>query len=147
MPSLALPSFELLYVALSAVVAIGIVIQIVLLRQNKGKLPNSPLFHLLSFFDTVWVILSLVALYFLDFDKFAISVPVVYGIYSFIGFFYAARTITGTHGDMPTSPDDIVFDVRYLNFCQSFGLAFLGLCVLVLLNHFGIIGVLPKATN
>lgn len=147
MPTFTLPSFELLYLALSAVVAVGIIIQIVLLRRHQGKLPKSPTFHLLSFLDTVWVILSSLALYFLEFDSLAISVPVVYMIYSFIGFFYAARTITGTHGDMPTSPDDIVFDVRYLNFCQSFGLAFLGLCVLVLLNHFGVIGVLPTPTN
>lgn len=125
----------------------GIIVQISLLRHHQGKIPNSATFHLLSFFDTVWVILSMAALYFLEFDPLMMSVPVVYGIYSFIGFFYAARTIRGETSDIPTGPDDIIFDVKYLNFCQSFGLAFLGLCVLVLLNHFGVIGTLPTPTN
>lgn len=141
MPNVTLPPLSMLYVALSAMIAMGIFVQIVLLRQNNGRLPPSPLFHVLSFFDTVWVLTSAAALYFLDFDKLAIAVPVVYGLYTFVGFFYAARTITGTKSDMPANPDDIVFDVRYLNFCQSFAMVFFGFCLMVILVHYELISL------
>lgn len=144
MPFLTMPtfdniSFEMTYIAASAVVAVGIFVQIVMLRYNKGKMPSSGVFHLLSLLDSLWVLVSAGALYFLDFDRLAISVPVVYGIYTLLGFWFAARTITGTRGDIPSSPDDIVFDVRYLNFCQSFALAFFGLCLWLLLSAYQMI--------
>lgn len=127
-----LPSAQTLYIAISAIIAVGIWVQITLLRRNQGKMPQSSLFHLLSLADTIWVLVSAAALYFLDFNKLAIAVPAVYGIYTFLGFFYAARTIT--NDNIPDNPEDIVFDNRYLNFCQSFALVFFGLCLVALLS-------------
>lgn len=129
-------SFEMTYIAASAVVAVGIFIQSIMLRRHQGKMPSSPTFRFLSLMDSVWVLVSAAALYFLDFDHLAISVPVVYGIYTLLGFFYAAKTIKGEHSDIPETPEDIVFDVRYLNFCQSFALVFFGLCLVLLLSAY-----------
>lgn len=126
-----LPPVELLYLIASALVAVGIWVQIVILRKNAGKMPESSIFYILSLIDSAWVLVSGLALYFLDFDKFAISVPVVYGIYTVLGFFYAAHTM-GEQETLPSSPDEIEFDGRYLNFCQSFALVFFGLCMLSL---------------
>lgn len=138
---IALPPSPIIYVALSAVVAMGIFVQGVVLRRNEGRMPNAPFVHMLSFVDMIWVPVSGLALYFLDFDAIAMSVPVVFMIYMLIGFFYAANTITGTNGEMPTGVEDIVFDVRYMNFCQSFGLVFFVFCVGVLCRHYGAISV------
>lgn len=126
-----LPTFVSFYLIASACVAVGIWLQIVMLRKNLGKMPQSPLFHILSLFDSLWVLVSGVALYFLDFESFTISVPVVYTVYTILGFFYAGYTM-GEQETLPSSPDEIVFDGRYLNFCQSFALVFFGLCLLSL---------------
>lgn len=132
LPSLAV--FEQLYVFLSAWVAIAIWLQMRLLRKNNGKMPESSLFHALSFFDSIWILISAAALYFLEFKGLSVTVPVIYGVFTFLGFFDTARAIKN-HGGMPEHPEDIVFDKRYLSFRNGFALVFFGLCVTVFLGY------------
>lgn len=123
--------FESLYIALSAIIAFVIWIQISLLRRNGGRMPRATIFHILSLSDSLWVPISVAAWFFLDFDELAITVPVSYMVYTVLGWVYAAKTIKA--GDtLPERPEDIVFDKGYLSFCQSFALVFFGLCLMVL---------------
>lgn len=123
-------SFEMAYVALSAVIAVGIWIQIALLRRNQGKMPKTTAFHMLSLSDSLWVPISVAAWFFLDFDQFAITISAAYIVYTVLGWVYAAKTIWASDVP-PKSPEDIVFNDRYLTFCQSFALVFFGLCMAV----------------
>lgn len=123
-------NWQVAYVALSALVAVAIWIQNTILKKNNGKLPDTPIFYVLSMLDTAWVVISAVAMYFLSFYSIVMSIPVAYAIYTVSAWVYAARTMNG--GEIPTTPDDIVFDKRYLDFCQSFSVAFFVLCAVVL---------------
>lgn len=124
-------SLEMVYVALSAVIAFGIWIQIALLRRNQGRMPKTTVFHILSLSDSLWVPISVATWFFLDFDQFAITIPVAYIVYTVLGWIYAAKTIWVSDVP-PKSPEDIVFNDKYLNFCQSFALVFFGLCLVVM---------------
>lgn len=138
MPTFALPAMDYLYVIASMIVAIGILIQGWFLYKNQGKLPNLPLFHLLSLLESCWVLVSGLALYFLDFDNLAICVPVVYLAYTLLGFFYASKTMSSKEAP-PTTLDEIVIDTRYISFCQSFAVVYLGLCGATLYFSFGLL--------
>lgn len=129
-----LPATHHLYVLASTFIAVGIVIQNWLLRKNQGKLPDTTFFYLLSLLESCWAVVSGLALYFLDFDNLTICVPVSYLVYTVFGFFHASNTIDfkDNSNTMPTSLDDIVIGHRHINFCQSFGLVFLGLCGIVM---------------
>lgn len=123
--------FESVYVMLSVVIALGIWMQISLLRRNGGKMPKATSFHVLSLSDSLWAPISVAAWFFLDFNDIAITVPISYMVYTVLGWVYAAKTIKA--GDtLPERPEDIVFDKGYLSFCQSFALVFFGLCLTVL---------------
>lgn len=124
-------SFEEIYIVLSAVVALGIWVEMVLIRRNDGKMPNSSVFHMLSLLDSLWVTVSVGVLYFLEFDALAITVPVGYIVNAVLSWIYAAR-IMGSKETLPSSPDEIVFDGRYLSFCQSFALVCFLMCSLIL---------------
>lgn len=126
----------MIYVAASMMVAVAIWLQNIMLKRCAGKLPDSPFFYILSMLDSVWVVVSCVAVYFLEFNSIVMSIPVAYMLYTFSSWVYAARTMND--GEIPTSPDDIVFADSYLSFCQSFAIVFFLLCgALVALPYWG----------
>ncbi|OOR88270.1 hypothetical protein B0181_08495 [Moraxella caviae] len=118
------------FVAASLVIALLIWVESGLLERNDGKLPETGIFGIASLLTSVWVLVSAAALYFLELDRFAISVPVVYGIYSVAGWFYGAKLIAKT--DVPDDPMDIIVPAKYLAFSKSFALVYGLLCVFVL---------------
>lgn len=134
-------SLQTLYLIMSTGIAIGIWLQILLLKQNSGKIPDTPLFYWLSLADSAWVLISAAALYFLEFDRLAISVPIVYGIYTFLGFFYTAKSVKNS--GTPAQIEDVVFDPAHIRFTQSFALTFFLLCLFVLLSPYHKILVNP----
>lgn len=129
-----LSEFEVLYVVASLIVAVLIWVEASLLDKNEGKFPTTGAFALISFITSSWLIVSGIALYFLEFDRFAISVPVVYGIYSVAGWVYGARLMGDT--GVPDDPMEFVVPVKYLSFSKSFALVFAGLCVFVLASPY-----------
>lgn len=124
-----------LYFVISMAVALGLWVQIVLLRKNNGKYPNSSLFSVLSTFDSIWFIVSVVAFFGLDFVGFGKVAPVFYVAYTILGFFYASRTME--YEKMPPMrPEDLTFSPKYLDFVQSFALVFFVVCALLLVALF-----------
>lgn len=123
-------SLETAYIATSMLVALSIGVQTWVLYRNQGRVQLSSPLSLLSFLDVVWFVLTLAALWWLDFDAIAMSVPVLYVIYTVLSFFYAANSIEGD--EPPANPEDVVFGKKYLNFNASFVVVFLGWCGYVL---------------
>lgn len=122
-------SFERIYILASAMIAVLIWIEASWMLKNAGKLPQSALFAWTSLMTTAWLVVSGLALFFLDFNGLSMSVPVAYGIYSLMGWIYGARLISTKDID---DPKDIVLPAKYLNFCRSFALVFALLCGFVL---------------
>ena len=121
---------EKLYIALSAIVAILIWLEAAMLRANQGKIPSSTLFYAIGAINSVWVLVTGAAWYFLEFDSLFMSVPAVYLLYVVAGWVYGARLVRDA--DEITDPADLVFSGQYLAFFQSFALVFFGLCLGVL---------------
>lgn len=123
----------MLYILASFVVAVLIWVEAIYLTNNGGKMPSNRLFAIISLITSSWLIVSGLALYFLDFHGVMMSVPVVYGIYSVMGWIYGARLID----DVPDNPSDFVVPTKYLTYCKSFSLVFGMLCVGVLAGALG----------
>lgn len=122
-----------LYLIVSIGVAIAIFTQMTILRNNKGQYPNTVLFSLLSAFDSLWVLISIVAFFWLDFLGLAIVVPAFYVLYTCLSFLYAAHTMNDGKG-IPTRPEELIFSSKYLDFAQSFSIIFFLICTILLVS-------------
>ncbi len=121
---------QIIYIALSAVVAILIWIEGEMLKRTAGKLPQSLLFRIASLIDTSWFFISVAMMYIIELTPIAIAVPAAYGIYTIFGWIYGTRLLR--RGGIPDSPKDLVIPPEYIAYSQSFSLIFLALCLLVL---------------
>ena len=125
---------EWVYVGGSLLIAFCIFIEVTMLKRNAGKIPKQKFFGIVSLLTSAWSFLSFAALYFLEFDRWAISVPVAFSIYSVLGWFYGIKLMKGT--DISIDPEDLIVPEKYLTFCASFALVFAGLCIFVLMQWF-----------
>jgi hypothetical protein len=130
--NLAFLTWQNAFVVGSLIVAILVWVEAQLLQNNHGKLPQTRFFGSISALTSLWLLVSGIGLWFLDFDRLAIAVPVVYGIYCVVGWFYGARLINGDN--ISDDPSDWVIPVPYLTFCKSFAVAYTVLCMFVLLS-------------
>ncbi|WP_227429878.1 hypothetical protein [Psychrobacter sp. I-STPA6b] len=121
---------EFAYIFLSAVIAMLIWTESMMLKKTAGKLPKSTFFHISSILDTVWFFVSLWVLYAFNLQSLALAVPVAYSIYTIFGWIYGTKLIRKK--GVPDSPEDLVIPMRYVAYSQSFSLIFLLLCLLVL---------------
>ncbi|OOR89794.1 hypothetical protein LP109_09160 [Moraxella bovis] len=124
-----LSDLSILYVLASLVIAVLTWVESAWVTKNKGKLPQSTAFAIISILTSSWFIISGVALYFLEFQGLLICVPVVYGVYSLTSWFVGMRLMGD---DLPDDPKDIVLSTKYLTYTQSFALVFAVLCVSML---------------
>ncbi len=122
--------WSLLYVLFSLIVAIFTWIRADLIMKKQGKSLNGGFFQFMSVVCSLWIFISMAALYFLDFSRYAISIPVVYIIYRVGGLIYSSQLLK--EEDLPTNIDDFVIPNKYLIYSKSFALTFTLLCVCVM---------------
>lgn len=122
---------QTIYVLCSTVVAVLIWIEGQMLIKNQGKLPETTFFHVCSVVDTLWLVVSVAAIYWLDLQSIQMAVPAAYIIYAIAGWIYGTVLLRRS-GGMPETPEDLVIPRVYVSFSQSFALIFLSLCLLVL---------------
>ncbi|UNU72799.1 hypothetical protein LU293_06735 [Moraxella nasovis] len=130
MLAISLGYWEKAYIVASLIVAVMIWIEATMLSCNDGKLPEQVGFMMVSMITSSWLVISGLALWFLEFDSFAMAVPVMYGVYSVLGWFYGAKLMAKT--DVPDNPADFVVPAKYLVFSKSFAIAFAILSIFVL---------------
>lgn len=121
---------QIIYVALSAIIAILIWCEAEMLKKTEGKLPESKFFHISSVLDTGWFFVSLWVLFTAKVQALALAVPVAYAIYTVFGWIYGTRLLR--RKGIPDSADKLVVPMRYVAYSQSFALIFFALCLLVL---------------
>lgn len=124
--------YELIYVGLSAVVAIIILVEGNILRKTQGKMPTSTLFHFGSLIDTLWLPISMACWYYLELQSIAIVVPIAYTIYKIFGLFYGTSLMSAQ--GIPDSAEDLVVPMKLVDYTQSFALIFLALCALAIFS-------------
>lgn len=124
-----LSDLSILYILASLVVAVLIWAESALIIKNGGKLPESSTFTIISIITSSWLIISGVALYFLEFDGVMMTVPIIYGLYSVMGWFKGVKLM---ENDVPDDPRDIVLPAKYLTYTQGFAVVFAGFCMLLL---------------
>lgn len=121
-------NFERIYIFASLVVAVLIWLENRWILQNDGKLPQFGAFVIVSLITSSWLVVSGLALFFLDFNNLQMSVPASYGVYFLASWIYGSRVISLADID---DPMDLVMPKKYLDFCSGFSLAFLALCAFV----------------
>lgn len=129
-------NLERMYVLASLVMAVLVWIETTWIRNNQGKLPESSVFAIISLMTSSWLVVSGLALFFLDFDNLQMSVAVSYGVYFVASWIYGAKLISVADID---DPMDLVMPPKYLDFGRAFALVFAFLCIFVLcLPHLSI---------
>lgn len=131
------PLLITIYLWASLAVALMIIIENGLLRRYGGRLPNTPLLMVISITTSIWGFVVPAALYFLPIEGVMRAVPVAYIVYVFATLVYSFRLVRGK--DLPDDPNDIIMPSAYMNFCQSFGIVYLLLCMVVLAWHYGVV--------
>lgn len=121
---------QMIYVLCSALVAILIFTEGQYLKKTEGRLPESKFFHISSVIDTLWVFVSIAAMYWMGLESIQMAVPVAYCVYTLSGWVYGSRLLR--REGMPKSPDKLVIPKSYISFSQSFAIIFFGLCIAVL---------------
>lgn len=127
------------FIIASLLVAVLVVVESMMLMKNEGKMPKHSGFAIISLITTSWTVVSCLALYFLDFARIGIAVPVMYPLYSLLGFLYSAKLMR--KDDLPDDPMDLVVPAKYLQFCQSFGLVYALLCIVALVEQMGYLAI------
>lgn len=129
-----LTELPVLYVVCSLVIAVLIWVESAMLAHNGGKFPEHGAFGVVSLLTSVWLVISGLALYFLELGRFAISVPIVYAIYSVAGWIYGARLMRDV--TIPDDPREIIVPMPYLSYSRGFAVAFAALCIFVLASPY-----------
>ncbi|AWT48636.1 hypothetical protein DLE54_03185 [Psychrobacter sp. YP14] len=122
---------QIIYMILSAVVALLIWIEGEMVKATLGKLPKSRFFHLISVIDTLWFFVSISVLYWIDLNPLAMTVPLAYAIYTTGGWIYGTVLLRRS-GGMPDTPEDLVIPKPLVSFGQAFSVTFFALCIFVL---------------
>lgn len=118
------------FLAGSVAVGISIAIQMLALRQNKGKIASTGITPLLSFLDFLWFFICGATLAFVELTALQKTLPIAFIIYSITAFFYAGTQIEG----MPERVEDIEFKPSYISFCLSFSLVFIAWAALLTIH-------------
>lgn len=132
-------SLEVVFIALSLMIAIFVMIESTLLERNGGKLllKNST-FMFISLSTSAWMVAACLAWYFLDLVGLGLVVAMVYPLYGLLGLAYSAMLMRGIEID---DPDEVALPKKYLSFCKSFGLVYSILCLTALLESVGLIQI------
>ncbi|WP_019671891.1 hypothetical protein [Psychrobacter lutiphocae] len=119
---------QIIFVVLSALVAILIWAEGQMLKTTNGRIPKTTFFKFCAIIDFLWVPISIISMYLLDMDGIYLVVPIAYQIYAVAGWIYSNRLIK-----RKGIPDIEKFEVSlsYIAYCQSFAIVFFVLCLSV----------------
>ena len=115
-------SLEVVFIALSLMIAIFVMIESTLLERNGGKLLlKNSIFMFISLSTSAWMVAACLAWYFLDLVGLGLVVAMVYPLYGLLA--------------------EMALPKKYLSFCKSFGLVYSILCLTALLESVGLIQI------
>jgi len=110
-------NWQAIYLVGTLIVALLIAYESIVLKKNLGKLPQSTLFSVSSILETVWLMVSVVAVYYGAFSSIAKVVPFAYILYRIYGF-YLLKDQAGDIKDV----NDMSMPIKYMDYSLSFSL-------------------------
>lgn len=130
--------FTLWYFGICVGMALLIMYEALLLKKLAGKFQGNNVLASISAFEFIWLMVSGVALYQLEFVGLSVIVPVVYILHNFVGWGYGMYLFKkeGLVEQLEQgNEDDIAIPLKFTDFTLSFGLVFLVLSALACINH------------
>ncbi|WP_394260898.1 hypothetical protein [Moraxella boevrei] len=126
------------YLLGSLVMAVLVIYEAINLYGSAGRLSEDSWVHLVSLLDVVWLIVSAVALYYVNFERFAMIIPTIFIVYNLFGWGYSMYLLKDDVDAMNIETlEDIVVPKPYIDYSMAFGvvaLTALGALVVYLLS-------------
>ena len=102
-----------IYLLISIVIGAILVVDGFLLRQVKGKCGGNPILSITTTIEFLWAIITIVALYKLEFSGWLIFIPSLYITHNIFGWLYGAFIMSKTEGDL--SEHTMYIPIWYVN--------------------------------
>ena len=116
------------YLGLSVLIGLVVIYDGYLIVKNKGVVENGQFAMFTSTIEFLWAVVSVVALFTLEFQGWQVLIPVIYLTHNLIGWTYGIWLASKS----PTEQTDkIVVPLWYSRFGLNFGVVFTFGCVLV----------------
>ena len=126
-------NWQAIYLVGTLIVALLIAYESIVLKKNLGKLPQSTLFSVSSILETVWLMVSVVAVYYGGFSSIAKVVPFAYILYSIFGWIYGFYLLKDQAGDIK-DVDDMSMPIKYMDYSLSFSLVITVTSIAIFIN-------------
>ena len=128
-------SWPALYMTMTLIIGALICYEALTLRKNAGILPNTYLFKFSSILESVWVAISIAAIYFGHFNGLMKVIPVFYILYSIFGWFYGIYILKKEASSIK-NVEELAIPVKYLNYSLSFSWVLMLTCIALLIQQF-----------
>ena len=126
-------NWQAIYLVGTLIVALLIAYESIVLKKNLGKLPQSTLFSVSSILETVWLMVSVVAIYYGGFSSIAKVVPFAYILYSIFGWIYGFYLLKD-QADNIKDVDDMSMPIKYMDYSLSFSLVITVTSIAIFIN-------------
>lgn len=114
-------NWQAVYLVGTLIIALLIAYESIVLKRNFGKLPQSTLFSISSILETVWLLVSVAAVYYGKFSPIAKVVPIAYILYSIFGWLYGFYLLKDQAADIK-DVDEMSMPIKYMDYSLSFSL-------------------------
>lgn len=108
------------YLLFSLLIAMLIIYESIMLFRHNEQLPTNSIAQLVTLLDLIWLILSGIALYAINFHPVAKIVPILFIIYNLFGWFYGAYVLKDQINEQTI--EEIVIPKRFIDYSMSFGI-------------------------
>ncbi|ELA08235.1 hypothetical protein MOMA_06726 [Moraxella macacae 0408225] len=110
------------YLLGSFVMTVLVLYEAVSLYRTGGKLSEDSWVHMVSILGVVWLIVSAVALYYVNFERFAMVIPTIFIVYNLFGWGYSMYLVKDDVDFMKIETvEDIVIPKPYIDYSMAFG--------------------------
>lgn len=111
------------YLLFSLIVFILVIYESIILYQKQGKIDEDSWVQSITLLDLVWLLVSAVALYYVDFHPLAKIIPVLFIIYNVFGWGYSTYLLKDQLDvDKIDDIKNIIIPKKYIDYSMSFGI-------------------------
>lgn len=131
--SLKLVSWETVYLVGTVVAGLFIGQNAYVIKQHKGKAPETWMMGLGSLMEGLWLLVSGLVLYYANFLPMINAIPTAYVLYSVFGWaygFYLLQDQTDTIFDV----EDIIMPDAYLNYSMAFAVVIVPTTIILMIG-------------
>lgn len=114
-------NWQAVFLVGTLIVALLIAYESIVLKKNLGRLPQSTLFSISSILETVWLLVSVAAVYYGHFSPIVKVVPIAYIIYSIFGWIYGFYLLKDQATEIK-DVDNMSMPIKYMDYSLSFSL-------------------------